>query len=78
MAAPVATIDNRTLRINEWGQLKPWLTYFDADGGGPHTGPRGLFRDPPLVGVAEPSSMAFTRPRHDRLFSVGRGIRPGT
>ena len=32
MAVPVATIDNRTLRVNEWGQLKPWLTYLDADG----------------------------------------------
>jgi hypothetical protein len=32
MAVPVATLENRTLRINEWGQLKPWLTYLDGDG----------------------------------------------
>ena len=46
--------------------------------GGTHTGTRGLFKDPGLVGIAEPSPMPFTRPRYDWLFSVRRGIRPRT
>jgi transposase InsO family protein len=41
--------------------------------GGTHTGTRGLFKDPRLVGIAEPSPMPFTRPRYDWLFSVRRG-----
>ena len=32
MAIPVASINNRTLRVNEWGQVTTWLTYSDADG----------------------------------------------
>jgi hypothetical protein len=43
--------------------------------GATHTGTRGFFKDPRLVGIAEPPPMPFTRPRYDWLFSVRRGIK---
>ncbi|WP_342724445.1 hypothetical protein AAFG07_36325 [Bradyrhizobium sp. B097] len=30
--APVVTIGNHSLLYNQWQQMQPWLTYFDADG----------------------------------------------
>jgi hypothetical protein len=32
MAAPVATINNQSLKVSEWAQIKNWLFYSDADG----------------------------------------------
>src|SRR3954454_3648228 len=32
MALPIATISDRSLRIDEWGQVNNWLAYSDADG----------------------------------------------
>ena len=46
--------------------------------GGAHTGARGFFQEPRLVGVAEPSPVSFARPWHDRLFSMRSGTRPRT
>src|SRR5262245_54757130 len=32
MTAPVAIINNQSLRISEWGRVANWLSYTDADG----------------------------------------------
>lgn len=32
MAAPVATINDHSLRVNQWGWINSWLSYSDADG----------------------------------------------